>query len=437
MRLPGQIMMGAQGRLIPAGIPYGFFMASSFFHLVAWALIFAAGVQVADFQGGPGYVLGALHALTLGVFAMTAIGASFQILPVVTNQSPTSLWPYRSVAWLFVPGASILIAGFAIGHVGMMETGGAFAGAGLLMYAFVILSLLNKGRGFKVLTFHVRLAFVALAAVVVLGVGMIFDLLPLDHLTMAGVHGTLAIFGFMGLFAMGFGSILVPMFALAQGDREGRSLFILGLYGAGLLLVCVSTFAGFIELAVIGAGALLLAAVYHVLAMRGVLKKGMKKNLGLSFTLIRTSWFFLPLSIAVGVAAVSGVPFDPLFLIAAYLAVFGWLLTFILGVMQQIMPFLAAMNVSRVGGKSPRLSELARTPPLKIHAVCHFLAMVLLGLGIAVEAEYAVRAAGAVGVIGAMAFMWFTIDVYRRMRGAITQKKVRTLAASQQERSST
>ena len=408
-------MAGAQVRLLPPSIPYRFFIASSLYHITAWGLLLVSADSVPDFQGGQGFVLAALHALTLGVFVMVAMGASFQILPVVTNQSIARLWPVKLASYLFIPGVGVLIAGFSIGHYMAMIAGGWLVTAGLALYTFTVLGLLTGASGFKVLTMHIRLAFVFLVVLVALGLGMIFGVTPLGHILTTAAHGSLAVYGFMGFFAMGFGAILVPMFALANPASQQRSLFVMAVYGAGLVIGVIGIFTEFYEVALLGASMLLVGSISHVLVMKGLLKKGMKKNLGISFVLIKTSWVLLPVSLAVGIAAISGIPYEATMLIAAYIAIFGWLLTFVLGVQQQIMPFLAAMNISKAGGKPPRLSQLTAGKPLKIHAVCHFSAIVLLGLGIVTELELAIQTGAVIGIVGALAFLWFTIDVYRRM----------------------
>lgn len=430
-------MAGAQGRLLPPSIPYRFFIASSLYQILAWGMLFFSADQVSFFQGGTGYVLAALHALTLGVFVMVAMGASFQVLPVVTNQSFPSLWPVKLASYLYIPGVGALVAGFAMSHDLAMASGGALATAGLGVYVIIIGRLLLDASGFKVLTSHIWFAFVALMALVLLGLGMIFNFMPTDQNVSATAHATVAIFGFMGLFAMGFASILVPMFALANPAAEGRSLFVMAVYGAGLVLAAYGALAEQLEVFVLGAGLLLVGSVSHVQVMKALLKKGMKKKLGISFVLIKTSWVLFPVSIAVGIAGVSGIPYEPTLLIAGYLAVFGWLLTFILGVQQQIMPFLAAMNVSKAGGRPPRLSQLAQGRPLKIHAVCHFAAVGLLGIGIITQLEPAIQAGAIFGIVGAIAFLWFTLDVYKRMLISARKPSIPDSTMPTQERSPT
>ena len=59
-----------------------------------------------------------------------------------------------------------------------------------------------------------------------------------------------------------------------------------------------------------------------------------------------------------------------------------------MGVLQRIIPFLAAMNANKEGHTPPRLSELAQETPLKIHAICHFTALALVSLGISYSTIY-------------------------------------------------
>ena len=82
----GAFIAGAASRLLPASIPFRFFGAAVAYHLLAWIVLFAGAQSVPRFAGGLGWPLAALHLVTLGVLAMTAIGASLQLLPVATRQ---------------------------------------------------------------------------------------------------------------------------------------------------------------------------------------------------------------------------------------------------------------------------------------------------------------------------------------------------------------
>jgi hypothetical protein len=99
-----------------------------------------------------------------------------------------------------------------------------------------------------------------------------------------------------------------------------------------------------------------------------------------------------------------------------FLLLGGWLMTFLLGVLQRIVPFLASMHSARPKGSAPPLmSELAASGPLKVHAICHCGALGALAVAIAIESTALMRAGGAVGLLGAGAYAWFIADVTRRL----------------------
>ena len=79
-------MGGAKDRLLPASVPFRFFVSATVFQVLFWAMLFYAADEVPGFADGLGPVLAAVHLTTLGVLAMTAMGATYQLLPVATRQ---------------------------------------------------------------------------------------------------------------------------------------------------------------------------------------------------------------------------------------------------------------------------------------------------------------------------------------------------------------
>jgi hypothetical protein len=102
-----------------------------------------------------------------------------------------------------------------------------------------------------------------------------------------------------------------------------------------------------------------------------------------------------------------------------FLLIGGWLLTFLLGILQRILPFLASMHAARSASGAPSLvSELAAGWPLTVHAVCHGIALAMLTVAIVVDSTSLARAAAGIGLIGAVSFAWFTAEVMRRLVGS-------------------
>jgi hypothetical protein len=419
MSFPGAILMGAQRRLLPVSVPYRFFLAAAFFQVLAWGLLALGADGLPGYGGGPGPLLSVVHAITLGVFVSAAMGASFQMLPVATGLELFALWPCRLASWLLFPGIPVLLAGFHLGETGLMTVGAVAVTGALALFAAVVGNLILRAKGvLVVLRLHAATALAALAGLILLGLALIADyghgFLP-DRGAAGLVHLILAAYGFMGFLALGYSHILVPMFALSQAADERRAKQGFGLSLAALTAAVAGGLAG--SAALLGGAALLGlgGSGIHLRLMWGSLSTGMRKNLGLSFVLVKVSWIFLPLALAVGgLAAALGN--DRAIQLFAFLTLFGWLLTFLMGILQRIIPFLAAMNAGKgMGGRTPRLSELANEGPLKVHAVCHFLAVALVAVGILAAWPPAVLGGALAGLVGALAFLWFAVDVFRRL----------------------
>ena len=417
MKFPGLMMLGAQSRLLPPSVPFAFFLAAVVFHVFLWGMIAVIADQVAGYQGGLGPVVAALHVLTLGVLVMTVMGASIQILPVATGQPLRAVWPCRLIFWLYFPGLVAFLHGLGAGEQTPMVLGGGAIVAALLVYGVLVADLLVRTRGMRLFVSHAWTALAALMALAIFGFLLVVDveyaILP-DRTGIALAHLILAVYGFMGMTALGYSHILMPMFAMSEATPERQGFAVFGLAVAALALSIAGAFAEESDVLVAGTAVAVVAVVLHVWSMNRTLRGGMRKHLGVSFLLVRIGWACLPISIAVGGLAAAGFGEDfavPLF---GLFALFGWLLTFVLGILQRIVPFLAAMHAARVGQTPPLLSELARERPLKVHAGCHVFALVLIGLGFFAENDRFVMAGAVVGAVGALIFLWFVVDVIRR-----------------------
>lgn len=419
MTLAATFLAGAKSRLLPASIPFRFFAAAAAFHVAMWAVLLAAGEHLSSFRGGPGPVLAALHLLTLGVLTSTAIGASVQLLPVATRRALVAVWPIKLVFWLAVPGTATMVLSMFMAQMSILILSAAATTLGLLLFAALLADNLRRAGSLPVVAAYGWAALAALILLVVFGLALALDyqlgLLP-DHAAGALAHMILGGFGFMGFLAIGFSHVLVPMFALAAAPPKTLSFAGFGLSLVGVALGTAGALADSVPI-LMGASVIGLAAAgVHLWLMQGVLERGMRKRLGLSFVLIRAAWAMLPLTLLVGLAALHGLAGANGPTLFGLLLLGGWLLTFLLGVLQRIVPFLASMHAPRAaGGAPPLLSELAAARPLQLHAACHGGALLLLAVAIVADAAWLVRIGAGVGLVGALAFAWFMAEIVRRV----------------------
>lgn len=417
MALAASFLGGAKSRLLPAAVPLRFFAAAVLLHIVMWASLFFAAEDLAGFRGGLGPALASTHLLTLGVLAMTAMGAAAQLLPVATRRALVAVWPVTLSFWLFVPGLCLAVAAMALRETTALVAGAMLATAGLLVFAVLTADNLRRAGSLGVVAAFGWAAVVSLVGVLALALLLALDFefgfLP-DHGALATMHALLGGYGFMGMLALGFSHVLIPMFALSR-TPDARAAWTGCALALSALVLAVAGALAANDAAILAAGiAGLAAAGAHVLLMRRALALGMRKRLGLSFVLVKASWAMLAASICAGLAAwfdLAGQNGAALF---GTLLLVGWLATFLFAILQRILPFLVSMHAAGRGGLPPLMSELSADRPLRIHAACHGSALALLVAAILLDAPSLTRIAAVVGTAGAIAFAAFALPVVRR-----------------------
>ena len=416
----GAFLGGAASRLLPLSIPFRYFGAALVYHLLAWLALLGGAAEFTQFAGGLGWPLAALHLVTLGVLVMTAIGASLQLLPVATRQGlPSTFWP-KLIWWLYTPGVAALTLGMGRANPALLGAGGLAIALALLVYALLLARNLAPARGMPGVVAHGWAALGCLLALLASATSLVLAYLGLpllDRSAALALHLSVAGYGFMGLLALGMSYILVPMFALAAPPDERRILLSCALAVLALALAALAAF-GVAPLALrllaiaLGTGSVLL----HLQLMRQALRGGMRRALGADFVLIRVAWGALLSSLALALALVLAAPLDALAQLFVLTLVGGWLLSFLLGMLRRILPFLAAMHAARGSRRPPTASSLSAQRPLALHFACHLLALALLVLALLLDSTLLVRLAAVVGALGAGAFGLFFVLLLLRLR---------------------
>lgn len=416
MTVGGAFLGSAKSRLLPVSIPFRFFATAAALHVMLWVALISASREITSFRGGVGPSLAAVHLLTVGVLVMTAVGAAVQLLPVASARPLAAVWPIRAVYWLLVSGAVALVGGMYAAHMNLMIGGAAASAVGLLLFAGLFADNLRWAGGMPTVRAYGWAALVSLILLISLGLALSFDdiigFLD-DHAAAALAHMILGVFGVMGMLALGFSNVLLPMFALSKTPEARISMagFVLAVVTVALALFGALRRSDGVLTAACAVG--LVAALLHVYLMQTVLSTGMRKRLGRSFVLVRVSWAMLALTPLFGFAALQGWigPGGPT--LFGLVSLGGWLMTFLFGILQRIVPFLASMHVTRSSGGPPLLSELGAGAPLTVHAWCHFVALAGLAAAIILDSPTTAALAASVGLAGAIAFATFIAGVLK------------------------
>ena len=461
-RSGGMFLGGAKSRLLPASVPFRYFGSAVVFHLLAWLALLAGADSLPRFRGGLGWPLAALHLTTLGVLVMSAIGASLQLLPVASRQPVRSTRLAVAIWWLFTPGVALLASGMAWVLPFALATGAALVVLALLGYAALLATNLRGARGMPGVIAYGWSALGCLALVLLTALSLAFTYVgvPLiDRHTALVLHLAFAAYGFMGLLAFGMSCILVPMFALSPLPAERSMLTSCALAVAALLLAGLAaiqaapsgTLVATTTSLLVGAIGLGLAGTgLHLHAMRQALRVGMRRELGQSFTLVRIGWSMLLASLVLALLMVLAAPvrgmvgglisglidasatvssanasassasldalLERLPALFALVLIGGWLLTFLLGILRRILPFLGSMHVPARGRRAPTPSSLSAERPLVIHYRCHLGALAALAVAILTDNGSIATIGAVIGSIGAIAFAVFFAILLQRMR---------------------
>lgn len=420
-RLGASFALGASGRLLPLSIPLRFFGAAAAFQVFAWIALGVDAAQVSRFAGGIGWPLAALHAVTLGMLAMSAIGAGLQLMPVATRQPLQYTRAVGIVWWLYAPGVTLLVAGMAAARPLWIALGAAPVIAALALYAVLLARNLTGARGMPGVRAMGWIALVSLAVALASAGALVAvwaGLAPAASLPRQGLlmlHIVFALFGFMGALALGLSNILVPMFALGPVPAERAQLGIAALVAAALVLsvpVALDAWPRTAALAALAPG--LAAAAWHLHAMRAVLRAGMRRELGGSFRLVRLAWVLLIATLALAAWWALDGERTGLGTAVVVCAIAGWLLTFLLGILQRIVPFLVSMHLAGSKRRAPTPSSLTHERALAVQLRAHMTALALLAGAIGFDSAWLAVGAALAGVGAAVAFAVFFVAVLRR-----------------------
>jgi len=412
---------GARSRLLPVSVPMRYFGAAVAFQVLAWAMLLAGAEALAAFRGGLGPVPAALHLATLGVLAMSAVGATLQMLPVATRQAVRSVAAAKLVWWLLTPGVALFAAGAAAYRPQLMAAGALAALAALGIYGWLLFENLRQARGMPAIRAYGWAALASLAGALALGIALVAHYehgIALDRGALALAHLVLASYGFMGLLALGLSCFMLPMFALAPPPS--------GLLATGTLIGAVAgivvAVAGFLfhEPSFVAAGAMLgfVAACIHVVMMERSLGSRLRPPLGSAFLLVRVSWACLVASLALAAAIVLGLAPERAGVLFGVLLVPGWLLTFLLGVLQRIVPFLASVHAGSAGRGPALVSSMTPERLLALHRLLHLAALAALAAAAIAGAGGMARLAAATGLAASIVYAAFFVTVMLRLRGA-------------------
>ncbi len=354
----------------PFDIPLRFFLTAPVFACAAGLLLAWIGPDALVSRWMPA-ALAATHLLTTGTLAMVMIGALFQMLPVVAGAPlPRPAALARFVHPSLTVGTACLAGGFVVASPWLFRVAAVALGAGFGIFTIAALAALVRVRGTSPTVTAIRFAVLALAIVVATGVAFAAAFgwaLTLPTPSAVGQHALWGLVGWIGLLIVGVSYQVVPMFQLtpAFDARVARALPYV-LLGA-LVAASAAHVTGFfhdtrVEIAV--AATVALASLVYVGAvgrLQGQRRRRLPSPLvafwrtGLASLLAAVAiWFGSTVSTTIGG--------DPRWGVATgVLALVGFVLSVISGMLYKIVPFLAWLHLQELRpprGSVPNMKEV-------------------------------------------------------------------------------
>lgn len=203
----------------PIEAPLGLFYLMPLFLGLAGLVLAWQGDQVLASRWTPA-ALAVTHFVVLGALAPVMCGSLLQVSPVLFSA------PYprvRLIARLTATGlgvGSLLVgAGFLLNHAGLLLSGGLAVATGLGVFLAATVDALTRYVGRPEALWAVRLAALALAVTVVLGLALALVRLGWlelpEHVRWVDTHVSWGLAGWIGLLLAGVGMEIIPLFYIA------------------------------------------------------------------------------------------------------------------------------------------------------------------------------------------------------------------------------
>lgn len=352
-------------------------------------------------------VFALVHAAMLGVVGSAVVGTLQQFAPGGLGV------PLRSVRLGFVAGALfqggvvVLVTGFLSWLPALQGVGWALVVVAVALVGLNVSGIRQSVHGQQV-AHYLAAAFASLAGglgIAAIRIGATLGWWSADRTVLLGAHALLGALGFGTLTVVGVGSRMLPTFLLAPGDDSQRLRWILRLTCAALgeFAIGASGYASPRRHAVSvwvlhGAGATLLLAVALMLALLWRWYARRARALDRALQQVATAVVALGVAWMIGVLLlVSGRIDLTLWIALLLLAVLGWLIPAVLGVMAKIFPHLSYRHARAFPGFAARGS-----PNALLHAGAQRASTVLHSVGLALLVGGLVAARAPLAALGAL-----------------------------------
>jgi len=333
------------------------------------------------------------HLYLLGFVMMIIFGAMYQLLPVVL-EAPIFSKDFAYVQfYMYVLGLSLMVSGFYVDALHLLIPYGAvITYLAMLIFCVNVFITFYRLEVMSVVGWFLLIAtlflFISVSLGLVIGLTLghgLFEI-DIDAWIKAHVLGTLG--GFVMMIVMGVSMVLIPMFSLSHSFKDSWIKAALGIYPLGLALGMATFVFGLGESFKFLATLLMFVGLgLYVIQMGIILKQRVRKQNDYWVKNIVFAWMALSLSVlSLVLYMVQGDEF--LAILTGVLFFFGFLLSFIVGHIYKILPFLIWYEkFSPLVGKQkvPLLHQMVHTKIADTQTYLLFLAVIIQAVGVVMQ----------------------------------------------------
>lgn len=408
----------------PFAAPLRFFLTAPLFAALAGLLLVVDGPSVFASRWMPS-VLAATHLLTVGFMLQIMLGALLQILPVVAGANVARP---LFVASIIHPGLTVgtflLAGGFYFSLPSLLSAAAILLGLTILFFLVVTGRALIGVPSTSPTIRGLKLALFGLAIVASLGCVMALALahgwsLPLPLLT--DLHAAWGLGGWAGILLAAMAYVVVPMFQLTPGYPARASWWFPLLMFVVLALWSIAALADW---------PWLVRLAQFLIAMLGIGLAGLTMRLQAKRRRARAdaTYLYWQFGLATSILALfmlltaavwpRAAEFDQWAIIFGILLVAGGLMSFIVGMLYKIVPFLAWLHLQNYGQAkipAPNMNKILPELDMQRQRQAYLLAVVFL-VGAALQPDWFSRPAGLLFALANVWLYWNLLSAARRYR---------------------
>jgi len=410
----------------PFSAPLRFFLTAPLFAVLAGLLLVIEGPVVFTSRWTPG-ALAATHLLTVGFMLQVMLGALIQVLPVVAGADlPRPLALARAVHVGLTGGGLLLVGGFWFGLPWALAGGALLLGLTVFLFLIVMWRALLGVPSTSPTIRGIKFALLGLAVVVGLGLLMALALAegwPLPLPLLADLHAGWGLAGWAGVLLAAMAYVVVPMFQLTPGYPARPSWWFPLAILAALLVWSIGVV---FDLPWLVRASQLAAAVAGITFAGLTLRLQGKRRRAKADATYRYWQMGMMASILallmLGIAAVwpAASELDGWTIGFGILIVAGGFLSFIVGMLYKIVPFLAWMHLQNYGATKATAPAMPRLMPdveVNRQMQAYGVALVLL-LAAVVFPDWLGRLAGLAFALANGGLAWVLFRAVGRYRQA-------------------